>query len=164
MVRRKSFEDMNCSIARSLEVVGEWWTLLILRDCFLGVRRFDDFHERLGISRNILTDRLEHLVDHGVLERVPYQEHPVRYDYRLTDKGRDLWLVLTALRQWGDRWELDGRPPVVVDHVGHGHVAEAVATCAACGEELDVRAVRARPGPGATRSTTEAFPVPSHTS
>ena len=164
MVRRKSFEGMNCSIARALEVVGEWWTLLILRDSFLGVRRFDDFHDRLGISRNILTDRLEHLIAHGVLERVPYQDHPVRYDYRLTDKGRDLWLVLTALRQWGDRWELDERPPVVVDHVGHDHVAHTVATCAECGEPLDVRSLRARPGPGARDVPNEAFPVPRHAS
>ncbi len=101
---------MNCSVAQTLEVVGEWWTMLIVRDCFLGITRFDDFHDRLGISRNILTDRLDHLVTKGVLVRIPYQEHPVRYDYRLTDKGRDLWLVLTAMRQWGDRWEAGEGP------------------------------------------------------
>ena len=102
---------MNCSVAQSLEVVGEWWTMLIVRDCFLGVTRFDDFQQRLGISRNILTERLDHLVANGVLVKVAYQEHPVRYDYRLTDKGRDLWAVLTALREWGDRWEADDGPP-----------------------------------------------------
>ena len=111
-MRRKSFEEMNCSVAQTLEVVGEWWSMLIVRDSFLGITRFDDFQQRLGISRNILADRLDHLVDKGVLARVPYQDHPVRYDYRLTDKGRDLWLVLTAMRQWGDRWEADDGPPV----------------------------------------------------
>ncbi len=102
-VERKSFADMHCSVAQCLEVVGEWWSLLILRDVFLGVTRFDDFQERLGISRNILNQRLNHLVDAGVLQKVPYSEHPLRYDYRLTSTGRDLWPVLTAMRQWGDR-------------------------------------------------------------
>jgi DNA-binding HxlR family transcriptional regulator len=99
-MRRTSFEEMNCSVAQTLEVVGDWWTMLIVRDCVLGVTRFEAFSERLGIARNILTDRLEHLVEHGVLTRVSYQDRPARYDYRLTDKGRDLWLVLNAMRQW----------------------------------------------------------------
>jgi DNA-binding HxlR family transcriptional regulator len=103
-MQRTSFEDVNCSVAQCLEVVGEWWTLLIIRDAFLGVRRFDDFQARLGISRNILNRRLSHLVDHGVLERLPYQVNPPRSEYRLTDKGRDLWHVIAAMRQWGDRW------------------------------------------------------------
>ena len=103
-MRRTSFEDMNCSVAQCLEVVGEWWSLLIVRDAFLGVRRFDDFQARLGISRNILNQRLNHLVDNGVLERLPYQDNPPRSEYRLTDKGRGLWHVVTAMRQWGDRW------------------------------------------------------------
>ena len=103
-MRKASFADMHCSIAQSLEIVGEWWTLLILRDSFLGIRRFDDFVERLGISRNVLTDRLDTLVDAGVLERRPYDEARGRYDYLLTDKGRALWPVMTALRQWGDEW------------------------------------------------------------
>ena len=100
-VRKASFADMNCSIAQSLEVIGEWWTLLILRDAFLGVRRFDDFVERLGISRNVLTNRLETLVAAGVLERRPYDEARGRFDYVLTDKGRALWPVMTALRSSG---------------------------------------------------------------
>ena len=103
-MERKSFADMDCSVAQCLEVVGEWWSMLIVRDVFLGVSRFDDFQRRLGISRNILQQRLARLVDAGVLARVPYSEHPPRYDYRLTDKGRDLWPVLTAMRQWGDRY------------------------------------------------------------
>jgi DNA-binding HxlR family transcriptional regulator len=160
-MRRKSFEEMNCSVAQTLEVVGEWWTMLIIRDCFLGITRFDDFHQRLGISRNILTDRLEHLVANGVLVRVPYQEHPVRYDYRLTEKGRDLWLVLTAMRQWGDRWESEDGPPVIIEHRACRHHTTVVPTCSSCGEPLDVRAVRARPGPGARKRPAEALLPPA---
>ena len=103
-MRKASFADMHCSIAQSLEIVGEWWTLLILRDAFLGVRRFEDFVERLGISRNVLTIRLDRLVGAGILERHAYDEGRGRYDYLLTDKGRALWPVMTALRQWGDEW------------------------------------------------------------
>ena len=103
-MERKSFADMDCSVAQCLEVVGEWWSMLIVRDAFLGVTRFEDFQRRLGISRNILQQRLGQLVDAGVLQRVPYSEHPPRDDYRLTDKGRDLWPVLTAMRQWGDAY------------------------------------------------------------
>ena len=154
---------MNCSVAQTLEVVGEWWSMLIIRDCFLGITRFDDFHDRLGISRNILTDRLEHLVGRGVLTKVPYQEHPVRYDYRLTDKGRDLWLVLPALRQWGDRWEAPDGPPVVVEHRACGHEATVVPTCSSCGETLDARAVRARPGPGSRDRPAESLLPPART-
>jgi DNA-binding HxlR family transcriptional regulator len=147
-VQRKSFEEMDCSVAQALEVIGEWWTMLIVRDCFLGVTRFEEFHQRLGISRNILTDRLGHLVDKGVLVRVPYQEHPARYDYRLTDKGRDLWLVLTALRQWGDRWESHHGDPVVLEHPGCGQVTTVVGTCSGCGSPLDARSVRVAAGTG----------------
>src|ERR1700722_12792958 len=94
---------MDCSVAQCLEVVGEWWNMLIVRDAFMGVTRFEEFQRHLGISRNILQHRLVSLVDAGVLVRIPYSEHPPRHDYRLTDKGRDLWPVLTAMRQWGDR-------------------------------------------------------------
>src|SRR5207247_10323928 len=103
-VQRTSFQDMNCPVAQCLEVVGDCWSLLIVRDAFLGVRRFDDFQARLGISRNILNQRLTKLVDDGVLDRVPYQDNPPRANYRLTDKGRDLCPVPTASRQWGDQW------------------------------------------------------------
>jgi DNA-binding HxlR family transcriptional regulator len=147
-MRRTSYEDMNCSVAQCLEVVGEWWSLLILRDAFLGIRRFDDFQARLGISRNVLNQRLNHLVEHGVLERVPYQEHPPRSEYRLTDKGRDLWPVVTAMRQWGDRWAAPDGPPVEFVHTACGHVSEAVPTCSRCGEPLDAGDVRAVPGSG----------------
>src|SRR4051794_15389027 len=148
-MQRTSFEDMNCSVALCLEIVGEWWSLLIVRDAFLGVRRFDDFQARLGISRNILNQRLKGLVDNGVLERVPYQDNPPRSEYRLTDKGRDLWHVITAMRQWGDRWAATGGPPVRMRHSGCGHVVDAVTVCSHCGEPLHPRAVTVEPGPGA---------------
>jgi DNA-binding HxlR family transcriptional regulator len=150
-MRRTSFEAMNCSVAQTLEVIGEWWTMLIVRDCFLGITRFDDFSGRLGIARNILADRLAHLVEHGVLTRVAYQDRPVRYNYRLTEKGRDLWLVLGAMRQWGDRWAAPDGPPVVIEHQACGHPATVNPTCSQCGATLDARSLRVRPGPGAER-------------
>lgn len=157
-VRRTSFEDMNCSIARTLEVVGEWWSLLIVRDATLGVRRFDDFQQRLGISRNILTQRLNRLVEQGVLERVPYQDNPPRHEYRLTEKGRDLWVVLTAMREWGDKWApLPDGPAAELVHLRCGHRTHLVPTCAACGEVLVRDEVRAVPGPG---SDGTVLPVP----
>jgi DNA-binding HxlR family transcriptional regulator len=112
-VLRRDYEDQVCSIARALEVVGERWTLLIVRDALLGLRRFDEFQQSLGIARNVLTDRLNRLVDEGVLERVRYSERPVRYEYRLTDKGRDLSVALSSLRQWGDE-HISERPPMLV--------------------------------------------------
>jgi DNA-binding HxlR family transcriptional regulator len=154
-VERKSFAGMHCSVAQCLEVVGEWWSMLIVRDAFLGVTRFDDFQQRLGISRNILNQRLSHLVDAGVLAKVPYSEHPRRYDYRLTDKGRDLWPVLTAMRQWGDRYAAPDGPPLQLTHRGCGQVTDAVMVCSACGEPLTARDVRAVPGPGAVEDLVE---------
>jgi DNA-binding HxlR family transcriptional regulator len=148
-MERKSFADMHCSVAQCLEVVGEWWTILILRDVFLGVTRFDDFQERLWISRNILNHRLNGLVEAGILAKVVYSEHPPRFDYRLTDKGRDLWPVLIAMRQWGDKYAAPAGPPLVATHRGCGHVADAVMTCSSCGEPLGARDLRAAPGPGA---------------
>lgn len=148
-MQRTSFTDVNCSIAQCLEVVGEWWSLLVVRDAFLGVSRFDDFQARLGISRNTLNQRLAHLVEHGVLEKVPYQDHPPRSEYRLTEKGRDLWHVLTAMRQWGDRWAAPDGPPVRLRHVACGHVTKVVPVCSHCGERLRAGDVQALPGPGA---------------
>ena len=101
---KRDYEGQNCSIARALEIVGERWTLLIVRDAFLGLRRFDQFQESLGIARNVLTDRLNRLVEEGILERVRYSERPERYEYRLTQKGRELNIALAGLRQWGDNY------------------------------------------------------------
>jgi DNA-binding HxlR family transcriptional regulator len=159
-VERKSFAEMDCSVAQCLEVVGEWWSMLIVRDAFLGVSRFDQFQARLGISRNILQQRLARLVDAGVLVRVPYSEHPPRYDYRLTDKGRDLWPVITAMRQWGDRHAAPEGPPVQVVHKACGHVADAVLVCSSCGEAVGARDVRAVAGPGRDDSWLPARPGP----
>lgn len=152
-MQRTSFESMECSVARCLDVVGEWWSLLLVRDAMLGVTRFDDFQARLGISRNILTRRLSRLVDSGVFKRVQYSEHPPRSEYRLTAKGRDLWLVVTAMRQWGDRWATPAGSPVLVRHEGCGQIVTAVPACSGCGEVLDVRQVTAVPGPGASAQT-----------
>ncbi|MET0159728.1 MAG: helix-turn-helix domain-containing protein [Acidimicrobiales bacterium] len=147
-MRRTSFEDMQCSVAQALEVVGEWWSFLIIRDAFLGVNRFGQFQDRLGIARNVLSARLDALVEHGVLKRVAYQDNPVRHEYKLTEKGRDLWLSLTALREWGDRWAAPDGPPVEVVHQGCGRVTTVVPTCSSCGEVLDPFNVRAVAGPG----------------
>jgi len=147
-MERKSFADMECSVAQCLEVVGEWWSMLVVRDAFLGVTRFDAFQQRLGISRNILQQRLARLVDAGVLRRQPYSEHPLRYDYRLTDKGRDLWPVLTAMRQWGDRYSAPEGPPLVVTHKQCGSSAEVVFVCGSCREPVGPRDVQAAAGPG----------------
>ena len=99
-----SLAEWNCSIARTLDVVGEWWTLLILRDAFRGTRRFDDFHDSLGMARSVLTARLKKLTDEGVLEKLPYSEHPPRHEYRLTEKGQALFPIIAALQRWGDDW------------------------------------------------------------
>lgn len=141
-MRKASFADMHCSVAQALEIIGEWWTLLILRDSFLGIRRFDDFVDRLGISRNVLATRLDTLVDAGILERAAYDDARGRYDYLLTDKGRALWPVMTALRQWGDEWIYGaGNEPLLLEHRDHGHMTIAQMTCDVCGEPLDARSV-----------------------
>ena len=150
---------MNCSVAQCLEVIGEWWSMLIVRDAFLGVRRFDEFQSRLGISRNILTTRLTSLVDAGVLQKVLYQERPPRHEYRLTDKGRDLWPVLTTMREWGDKWAAPEGAPLEVVHAACGEVMEMSHTCSACGEAVESRSVRARPGPGARPDSLAATPL-----
>ncbi len=139
---------MDCSVAQCLEVIGEWWSMLVVRDCFMGVTRFEDFQRRLGISRNILNQRLNSLIDSGVLERVPYSEHPLRYDYTLTNKGRDLWPVLTALRQWGDQYAAPKGAPIELVHRSCGQVTHAELVCAWCGEKLTARNVRAVAGAG----------------
>lgn len=134
---------MKCSVARTLEVVGEWWTMLVIRESFNGVRRFDDFQARLGIARNVLATRLQGLVDQGILERRLYQERPARYEYRLTEKGRDLYPVLLSLMRWGDKHTAGGEgPPVRLTH-DCGHDPEAVLACSTCGKALVPREVKA---------------------
>lgn len=146
----RDYNAQTCSIARALELVGERWTLLIVRNLFLGVRRFDELQEQLGIARNVLSARLERLLDSGLCERVPYGERPVRFEYRLTEKGRALWPVLIELMQWGDRYApTPGGPPMVLEHVGCGGTLAADRTCTTCGRRLALGDVRAQPGPGA---------------
>ena len=150
MSRRTSVAHFPCSIARTLDEVGDWWTLLVVRDVSLGRHRFEQIQQNLAIARNILTDRLTWLVDHEVLERRPYQERPERFEYRLTDKGEDLFGVLMALWAFGDTW-LAGEtgPPWTLRHRSAaatpddaGHVCHPVVVCDECGEPLRRRRVR----------------------
>jgi len=134
--------EPSCSIARTLEVIGDRWTMLILRDAFRGVRRFDAFQRDLGIARNLLTDRLTKLVEHGVLEKQLYQDHPPRYEYRLTRKGIDLSPALVALMRWGDKWLAEGDPPVSLLHDRCGEPLDQAFVCWSCDETvspLDIR-------------------------
>jgi DNA-binding HxlR family transcriptional regulator len=148
-MRNTSFAEMHCSLAQSLEVMGDWWTPLILRDLYLGLDRFDQLVTDLGISRNLLTDRLARLVDAGVVTRTPYQESPVRYAYSLTEAGSELIPVLIALTAWGDRWVTpDGGPPIAFTHDTCGHPTTATITCSACGDELLTEDITPSPGPG----------------
>jgi DNA-binding HxlR family transcriptional regulator len=145
----RNYEGQNCSIAKSLELIGERWTMLIVREVFLGNRRFDEMAARLDIARNVLTARLTRLVDEGVLTKVRYQERPERFEYRLTEKGIDLWPVIVSLLQFGDRYYAPDGPPMVLIHKDCGGEVDAHRTCARCGERLTARDVSVRPGPGA---------------
>ncbi len=144
----RTYEQQQCSIARALEVLGDRWTLLVIRDAFRGVRRFDDFQRNLGVARNVLADRLARLVDEGILERRRYQERPERFEYRFTEKGLGLWPVLMTLLQWGDRHYAAEGAPMIVRHRDCGGEVTSHLTCARCGAELGPRDVVAEPGPG----------------
>ena len=148
-VKRTDTSDWPCTIARSAAVLGDHWNLLLIRQACLGTRRFDDFQDALGIGRNILTVRLNQLVDEGLLQRVEYQPHPPRYEYRLTQKGREVYPILAAMAAWGDRW-LTGAEgtPLVLHHTSCDHDMHAVVVCSECAESIDVRNVRAKAGPG----------------
>jgi DNA-binding HxlR family transcriptional regulator len=143
--------EWNCSIARTLDVVGEWWTLLILRDAFRGTRRFDDFQASLGMARSVLTARLHKLTDAGVLDKRQYSEHPPRYEYRLTEKGLALFPVTAALLRWGDDWAAGpAGPPVQLVHAPCGEAMHPELTCPRCGGAVSADNTRSVPGPGAT--------------
>lgn len=146
----ESHSSRPCSIARAVSVVGDRWSLLILREAFQGATRFEDFRNRLGIARNVLSARLRGLVDEGVLEMVAYQNRPVRHEYRLTEAGRDLYPVLLSLMAWGDRWRAGGRPPpLTLIHRGCGHPVSPAVVCPDCGEALAPDNTRARLAAGA---------------
>jgi len=146
-VLKRDYADQNCSIARALEVVGERWTLLIVRDAFLGLTRFDQFQESLGIARNVLTERLNRLVDEGVLERVRYNDRPERYEYRLTDKGQELRLALAGLRQWGDTY-LSEKPPRILRRTSDKKPVIAALVPAGARDILRPDEIESVPGPG----------------
>ena len=146
-------DDANCSVARTLDAIGDRWTLLVLREAFYGVRRFEQMQRNLGIARNILAARLQNLVGHGILERRRYQERPERFEYRLTRKGLDLYPPLVTLMQWGDAYMADEAGPAVrLVHKTCGQDADPRLACGHCGEALDACEVRVEAGPGLRRT------------
>ncbi|TCS34363.1 HxlR family transcriptional regulator [Paucimonas lemoignei] len=130
-----------CSVARSLQIIGDRWSFLLIREMFFGVRRFDEFQANLGIASNILTDRLQRLTEHGVIEKRQYQARPDRYEYRFTAKGRDLYGSMIVMMHWGDKWLSHGKPPLILRHRLCQHDFFARVVCSECGEELDPRQV-----------------------
>lgn len=151
---RRRFQRENCSIARALEILGDWWTLLVVREAFLGARRFADFEANLPISKNILSRRLAHLTRHGVLTRVDAGVHGRRYEYVLAPKGKDLVTVMTALRQWGDRWLFGaGHEPLLVLDRRTGRPIPPVRLLGEDLRPLRAADLEVRPGPGASKRT-----------
>jgi DNA-binding HxlR family transcriptional regulator len=140
----RNYDTQVCSVARALEAIGDRWTLLVIRDLFLGLRRFEDLQRDLGVARNVLSDRLTRLVDEGIVERRLYQQRPERHEYRLTAKGRDLWPVIISLMKWGDRHVPDeGGPPMRVVHRGCGGEIDERFNCLRCGAPIDLRSSEA---------------------
>jgi DNA-binding HxlR family transcriptional regulator len=152
----RDYKGQNCSIARTLELIGDRWTLLVLREAFTRTRRFEDFQRNLAIARNVLTDRLGRLVDDGILERRRYREHPPRDEYRLTDRGLDLWPVLISLAKWGDRHAADHGPPRLFLHRGCGGELTERLRCDRCGADLGPRDIEVGLGPGARAPAASA--------
>lgn len=145
----RTYDSQNCSIARSLEVVGDRWTLLVIRTAFEGVHRFDDFQEHLGVARNVLADRLGRLCEEGILRKHRYQDRPERYEYRLTRKGVELWPTMMTLLLWGDRHYAEGGRPLIIGHRGCPGELTPRLTCSVCGHPMDPTDVDPRLGPGA---------------
>ncbi|HYZ52312.1 MAG TPA: helix-turn-helix domain-containing protein [Streptosporangiaceae bacterium] len=162
-MKRTPFSSWPCSVARTIDVVGDWWTPLVLREAYFGTRRFDDFERILGIGRNVLTQRLNRLVAEELLRRVPYQERPLRHEYVLTEKGRDFFPVLAAISRWGDRWlAAPEGPPVVLHHTTCGHATHAEVVCARCREPLALEDVEPRLGPGFPAALREKAQATGH--
>lgn len=148
-MKRTSLAGFPCSVARTMDLLGDWWTPLVLREAFYGVRRFDDFARELKLARTTLTDRLNRLVEAGLMEKVPYQHAPVRYEYVLTEKGQDFFPVLAAITAWGDRWLAGSAgPPIAFHHTTCGHTGTAEVVCSQCGEPLTSDTARMQMGPG----------------
>lgn len=138
-----------CTIARSVAILGDHWNLLLIRQACLGTRRFDDFAKGLGIARNILAARLDNLVREGLMDRVEAAQRPSRHEYRLTDKGREVFPILAAMAAWGEKWMTGPEgTPLVLHHETCGHDMHAVVACSNCAQPIDVRHVRAKAGPG----------------
>lgn len=155
---RKRFDEMNCSVAQALEVLGDWWTLLLVREAFFGTTRFKDFERNLGIAKNILSDRLDHLVEHGVFSKEPVGESGKRFEYRLTPMGKDLLTVVTALREWSDRWIYgEGNEPVVLIDERTGRPAPPLRIRDERGRVLHARHLIPAAGPGADDETRARF-------
>jgi DNA-binding HxlR family transcriptional regulator len=149
-MRWNSLEEEQCSIARTVAVIGDRWTLLVLRDCFLRVRRFEDFQTRLGVTRHVLADRLRKLVRHHVLRRVPYQARPKRHEYILTQKGLDLYPIIMTIVHWGDVHMVDERGrPRLHEHKSCGKMFDPVMICSQCSKPLSPLEVQVHLGPGA---------------
>ena len=149
-MQRTSFGDMACSIARTLDVIGEPWSPLILRDVYVGISRFEQIQGDLGISRKVLTERLKWLVESGILERRQYQTRPPRHEYVLTAKGTELCDLLLVMVRWGDRWADDGAgPPVLYRHHACGRIGHVELRCSQCGEPMHAGDIDVLPGPGA---------------
>ncbi len=147
-MQRTDFAQMPCSIARSLSIVGEPWSPLVIRDVFVGINRFDDLQRDLGVSRKVLAERLRHLVEAGVLERRPYSEHPPRHEYVLTKMGSEFVDVLMAMVAWGDRWTAgEAGPPIRYRHRACGQITHVELHCAACGKALHSTGVDVEPAP-----------------
>jgi len=153
---------MNCAAAQALEQIGDWWTLLLVREAFYGVATFSQFEDRLGIAKNILTERLSALVEHGIMVRERTKPDIERFVYRLTPKGEALMPILVALMQWGDEWVVgpDSAPLRIVDARDKAPIARLAVT-AEDGRQLDIRELRFRPGPGADAETLERFKRPT---
>ena len=146
---RASFKGMSCSVARTLDVVGERWTPLIVRDILLGVRRFDAMQRDLGISRKVLAERLRGLVESGMLERRRYSSRPARHEYVLTEKGLEFCEILLLMTAWGDRWTAgDAGPPVLHRHRGCGQITKVELSCSRCGEPVHAGDIEIEDGPG----------------
>lgn len=141
---RADLSSSACTVARAVAAVGDEWTLLILREMFLGSRRFDDFLRQTGMSSHLLSGRLKKLVALGIVRRSVYSQRPLRHEYSLTGMGQDLWPIIVAMKQWGDRWLLDGVPPVQIVHKGCESVTQPQMTCSECGEPMGARDARAR--------------------
>lgn len=155
-MRQTSFEDFQCSLARALESIGDWWSPLILRDLAVGVRRFDELIEDLGISRNLLTSRLNTLIEHSIVTRQPVANHATRVEYVLTDAGHELVAVLMALTAWGDRWRTPHGGPAIEFH-HHGHQCLPVVACEQCGQPIDSKDITFKAGPGGRRAPGTAL-------